>query len=276
MAIEVKRVTNVIGAEVSGIDLSKPLRPEEKGEIEKLLLEHLVLVFQAQSISIEEQVAFAKQFGEVAEQPFNTRYAPSPEYIVLDQSAPKGEGADSWHSDNSFMPEPPKAAILKAVKLPEVGGDTCYANMYAAFEGLSKPMQEMLDGLTAIHDITKPLEKAIRAGHAKPDADLRSAQEAWPPVEHPVVRTHPITGRKLLYVNPNSTTRILGVTDRENELLLPFLNDHVRSPDYQCRFRWYEGTVIFWDNIPVQHFAVADYDERRVMHRVALAGDRPR
>ncbi len=275
MAIEARRVTNVIGAEVSGVDLSKPLSPEEQGELEKLLLEHLVLVFRHQTITIEEQVAFAKQFGEIAEQPFNTRYAPSPEYIVLDQTAPKGEGADSWHSDNSFMAEPPKAAILKAVKLPPVGGDTCYANMYEAFEGLSKPMQRMLEGLTAIHDITKPLEKAIRSGHARPDADLRKAQEQWPPVEHPVVRTHPITGRKLLYVNPNSTTRIVGLPDRENDLLLPFLNDHVRSPDYQCRFRWEEGMVIFWDNVPVQHFAVADYAERRVMQRVALAGDRP-
>lgn len=276
MSIKVKRVTSVIGAEVSGVDLSKPLSPEERDEIDKMLLEYLVLAFRGQNITIEEQVAFAKQFGTIAEQPFTTKYEKSPEYIVLDQMSPKGEGADNWHSDNSFMAEPPKAAVLKAVKLPEVGGDTCYANMYAAFEGLSKPMQRMLDGLQAIHDITKPLQKAIAAGHAKPDASLQAAQEQWPPVAHPVVRTHPVTGRKLLYVNPNSTTRILGITDRENDLLLPFLNDHVRSPDYQCRFSWDEGTVIFWDNRPVQHFAVADYAERRIMQRVALAGDKPR
>jgi taurine dioxygenase len=275
MSIEIKRITNIIGAQVSGVDLRNPLSPEEHGEIEKLLLEHLVLVFHGQEITIDEQVVFAKQFGTIADQPFTTRYEKSPEYIVLDQTSPKGEGADSWHSDNSFMAEPPKAAVLKATKLPEVGGDTCYANMYAAFEGLSKPMQQMVDGLTAVHDITKSLQKAIDAGHAKDDADLRAAQEQWPPVEHPVVRTHPVTGRKLLFVNPNSTTRILGIPERECELLLPFLNDHVRSPDYQCRFSWDEGTVIFWDNRAVQHFAVADYNERRVMQRVALAGDRP-
>ena len=222
MPIEIKRVTSIIGAEVSGVDLRKPLSSEEQGEIEKLLLEHLVLVFHGQDITIEEQVAFAKQFGTIAQQPFTTRYEKSPEYIVLDQTSPKGEGADSWHSDNSFMAEPPKAAILKATMLPELGGDTCYANMYAAFEGLSKPMQNMLDGLKAVHDITKPLQKAIDAGHAKDDADLRAAQEQWPPVEHPVVRTHPVTGRKLLYVNPSSTTRILGIPERESDLLLPF------------------------------------------------------
>ncbi|MBW2363084.1 MAG: TauD/TfdA family dioxygenase [Deltaproteobacteria bacterium] len=275
MPITARRVTSTIGAEVSGVDLAKPLSPAEQAEIEKLLLEHLVLAFRGQNITIEEQIAFARQFGTIAEQPFTTKYEKSPEYVVLDQISPKGDGADSWHSDNSFMAKPPWAAVLKASRLPAVGGDTCFANMYAAFEGLSKPMREMLEGLKAVHDITKPLQKAINSGHAKDDADLRAAQQQWPPAEHPVVRTHPVTGRKALFVNPNSTTRILGLSERESNLLLPFLNDHVRSPDYQCRFSWDEGTVIFWDNRPVQHYAVADYDERRVMHRVALAGDRP-
>ncbi|MAG29805.1 MAG: taurine dioxygenase [Deltaproteobacteria bacterium] len=275
MSIEVKKVTSTIGAEVSGVNLANPLTPEERDEIEKLLLEHLVLAFRGQNITTEQQVAFATQFGTIAKQPFTTRYEKSPDCVVLDQTSPKGEGADSWHSDNSFMAEPPKAAVLKAIKLPGVGGDTCYANMYAAFEGLSKPMQEMLEGLKAVHDITKPLEKAISAGHAKDGADLQATQEQWPPVEHPVVCTHPVTGRKFLYVNPSSTTGILGISERESDVLLPFLNDHVRSPEFQCRFRWDEGTVLFWDNRPVQHFAVADYAERRVMQRVALAGERP-
>jgi len=273
MTIEARPITSTIGAEVSGVDMAGSLSPEERGQIEKLLLDHLVLVFRGQGITIEDQIAFAKQFGEIAEQPFSPKYGDSPEYIVLEQTSPKGEGADNWHNDNTFMAEPPMGAILRAVKIPEVGGDTCFANMYAAFDDLSKPMQEMLLGLSAEHDITKPLKKALDAGHS--NADIGALQERWPPVTHPVVQTHPVTGRRALYVNGNSTTRILGLSEREGALLLPFLNDHVRSPDYQLRVKWDEGTVVFWDNRCVQHFAVADYGERRVMHRVALAGERP-
>jgi taurine dioxygenase len=275
MELSVRKTTGVIGAEVTGVDLSKPLGDDVRRKIEDLLLEHLVLAFRDQDITTEEQVRFAKQFGTIAEQPFYTKYGESPDYIVLDQVSPKGEGADSWHSDNSFMAEPPSAAVLRAVQPVEVGGDTCYANMYAAYEDLSEPLRKMIDGLKAVHDITLPFQRALDAGHAPPGVTLADIQAAWPPVEHPVVRTHPITGRKLLYVSPSSTTKILGLTRRESDLLLPYLTDHVRSPDFQCRYRWEPGMVLFWDNRPTQHFAVADYAERRVMHRVALAGERP-
>ena len=144
---------------------------------------------------------------------------------------------------------------------------------YAAYDALSPPLQQMLLGLSAEHDLTKPLQKAIDAGHS--DANLQEIQAKWPPVVHPVVRTHPETGRKALFVNGNSTTRILGLTERENDLLLPFLNDHVRSPEFQCRIRWDVDSIAFWDNRSVQHFAVPDYEERRVMHRVTLTGDKP-
>jgi taurine dioxygenase len=171
------------------------------------------------------------------------------------------------------MAEPPMGSILKAVELPAVGGDTCFANMVAAFEALSEPVRTFVAGLEAIHDITRPLQKAIDAGHS--NANLAEVQAAWPPVRHPVVRTHPVNGKKALFVNGNSTTRIAGISDRENQWLLPFLIDHVRSPEFQCRFRWDTGSIAFWDNRTVQHFAVPDYRERRVMHRVTLAGDRP-
>ena len=196
-----------------------------------------------------------------------------PELLVIDQTDARGDGTDVWHSDNSFMAEPPMGSILKAVKLPESGGDTCFASAYAAFEALSPALQSMLDGMTAIHDLTATLERANAAGHT--DDDVRAVLEKSPPVEHPVVRTHPKTGRKALYVNANSTTRIVGLTPRENALLLPFLCDHIRAPEFQCRFRWTPGAIAFWDNRSAQHLAVADYRERRVMHRVTLAGDKP-
>jgi taurine dioxygenase len=164
--------------------------------------------------------------------------------------------------------------VLKAVQLPSVGGDTCFANAVAAYEALSDSMQRFVDELRAVHDISKPMARAVRAGIFDA-AKLAELQKQWPPVEHPVARRHPITGRKALYVNGNSTTRIVGLSERENDLLLPFLNDHVRSPAFQCRFRWDTHSIAFWDNRTVQHYAVPDYNERRVMHRVTLSGDKP-
>ena len=168
------------------------------------------------------------------------------------------------------MAHPPLGSILRAVQLPPVGGDTCFASMYAAYEALSPPVRALVDGLRAVHDVTKPMRKAIAAGHTK--LGLAEMQARWPPVEHPVVVTHPETGRKALFVNRNSTTRLVGVSERENDALLPFLLDHVRSPEFQCRFHWEPDSIAFWDNRSVQHYAVADYDQRRVMHRVTIDG----
>ena len=272
-AVRVDPLTAVVGAEIHGLDLSRPLAPDDVGCVEAALMEHGVVFFRDQSIGPEEQKAFARQFGEISVPPFAPVHGDDPEFIVLDQVTPKDEGADQWHSDNTFMAEPPMGSILKAVRLPSVGGDTCFANMVAAYEALSEPMRTFIDGLEAVHDITRPLKKAIDAGHST--ANLAELQAQWPPVTHPVVRTHPVTDRRALFVNGNSTTRITGIAERENDLLLPFLIDHARSPAFQCRFRWDTGSIAFWDNRTVQHFAVPDYTERRVMHRVTLAGDRP-
>jgi taurine dioxygenase len=272
--IEVLPVTPTIGAEIRGVDLSCPLEPATVSAIERALLDHLVIFFRGQSIEPEQQIALARHFGEISIPPFSPRYGTNPELFVLDQKSPKGEGADNWHSDNTFMPEPPMGTILRAIELPSSGGDTCFANMVAAYEALSPPIRGLIDGLRAVHDLTRPLQKAIAAGHTT--AQLEETQRLWPPVEHPVVRTHPVTGRKGLFVNGNSTTRIVGLSERENAALLPFLVDHVRSPEFQCRFRWEVGSIAFWDNRSAQHFAVPDYTERRVMHRVTIAGDRPR
>lgn len=274
MTIDVQPVTTTIGATILGVDLRKPLTSSAKETIERALVEHGVLFFRDQDTNPDQLVAFAENFGSISIPPMAPAGSPRPEVMVLDQIAPRGEGADNWHSDNTFMSEPPMGSILKAVQLPAVGGDTCFANAAAAYEALSDAMRRFVDGLRAVHDITKPMTRAIAAGIFDA-AKLAKQQAQWPPVEHPVVRTHPVTGRKALYVNGNSTVRLVGLSERENDLLLPFLNDHIRSPEFQCRFRWDTGSIAFWDNRTVQHFAVADYSERRIMHRVTLTGDKP-
>ena len=271
--LELHPLTPTLGAEIRSVDLREPLDPATVRAIERALLDHLVIFFRNQPLEPAQHIAFARQFGEVSIPPFAPKYGTTPELIVLDQIHPRGEGADAWHSDNTFMSEPPMGSILRAVELPPLGGDTCFASMYAAYEALSDPIRRLIDGLRAVHDVTKPLAKGIAAGHVT--ADLAEVQRKWPPVEHPVVRTHPMTRRKALFVNANSTTRIVGLSERENDALLPFLIDHVRSPEFQCRFRWEPDSIAFWDNRPTQHFAVPDYHQRRVMHRVTLAGDKP-
>jgi len=266
MKIEV--VTAAVGANVTDIDLAQPLKDDQIKNINLALEQHLVLFFPGQNITPEQQVDFARCFGPINVPAFVPKYSVSDDYIVLDQVSPQGEGADQWHTDNTFMANPPLGSILKAVQLPSVGGDTCFASMFAAYDDLSESMQQMLEGLTATHDITKPLQKALRAGHA--NLDLASMQEQWPPVSHPVVSTHPKSGRKALFIHRNATTHINELSERENEVLLPFLCDHIRSPMYQCRLHWSTNTLAFWDNRSVQHFAVPDYSERRVMHRVTI------
>jgi taurine dioxygenase len=272
--LEIQPVTAEIGAEVHGIDLREPLDGATVRALRDALQRHLVLFFREQHITPAQHLAFAQHFGPISVAPFGPKHPDHPEITVLDQQTPKGEGADSWHADNTFMPEPPMGSILRAVLLPEVGGDTCFASGYAAYEALSPAMQQFLDGMHAVHDISRMLRKAIANGQAT--EPFEQMQKLWPPFSHPVVRTNPDTGRKCLFVNGNWTARIEGLTERENDALLPMLIDHIRSPEFQCRFRWREGSIAFWDNRWVQHYGVADYGgHRRVMQRVTIEGERP-
>jgi taurine dioxygenase len=266
-------MTAEIGAELSGVDLRRPLTAEQRAAIHDTLLRHMVLVFRAQHLDEDEHIAFARQFGEVHLPPVATRHGGPAEINVLDQVHPKGDGADLWHSDNSYIERPPMGSVLKAVRIPSVGGDTCFASMYAAYDALSPAMKRYVDGLVAVHDVTGSLTRAVERGNA--DLDVEAMRRSLPPVEHPVVRTHPETGRPLLYVNAASTAYLKGVSERESDTLLALLYDMSRSPEVQCRVRWSEGDVVFFDNRCVQHYAVPDYVERRIMHRVTIAGDRP-
>ena len=270
-AIEVRPLTAAIGAEIHGVDLREPLDDADVAAIRAGVPRAPRRSSSATSTSTDEQhLAFALRFGPLHVSPLATSHQESPEVIVLDQVSPKGEGADEWHSDNTFLANPPMGSILRAVQLPAVGGDTCFANMYAAYDGLSAA-----DARAGRRAARRPRHHQAdaegdrgRARHVRPRDDAGTV----PAGRAPVVVTHPETGRKALFVNRNSTTQLVGFSERENDVLLPFLFDHVRSPEYQCRFHWEEGSMAFWDNRCVQHYAVADYTERRVMHRVTVAG----
>ena len=271
---EIRPVTGCIGAEIRGVDLREDLPQSTIDTLRAALLEHLVLFFRDQPITVEQQVAFTARCGELVVHPFGPKHPDHPEIIVLDQVAPKGEGADVWHADTTYVPEPPLGSVLRAVQLPTTGGDTGFVNMIAAYEALSPPIRELIDDLRAVHDITGNVVRANRFGDSS--MSLEEALAAWPPVSHPVVRTHPESGRKALYVYDVAVSQIEGLTERESQALLPLLCEHVRSPEFQCRFRWEPDSLVFWDNRAVQHCGVPDFTERRVMHRATLRGDVPR
>lgn len=270
MTAVARALTSNIGALVSGVELAT-LSHADVAAIKALLVEHQVLFFRDQALTPRELLEAALHFGEIDIHPFGRHVPDLPEVGLLDQTEPERDGANRWHTDSTFMSKPPLLALLQAVELPAVGGDTSWASMATAFERLSPSLKNMLEGLTATHDVTGPLLRAAEGGHSIAGIDDVIAQ--WPTRSHPVVCRHPETGRKMLYVNSNFTTRINEVTEAESDALLHFLFDHVRTPEIQVRFRWEEGSVALWDNRSTQHYASADYQERRIMHRVTVAGD---
>ena len=271
--LSVSQMTTSIGAEVAGVDLREPLDAETRDEIRAALLAHLVLVFRGQFLSPDQHVAFARQFGEMHYSAVPTAHGGPPEINVLDMTAPRGNGSDRWHSDSPFLPEPTDATFLNAVVMPPTGGDTCFANMYDAYDNLSDPMKRYVDGLYAVHDVSATLRMAVDKGNS--DFDIAEMQRRLPPVEHPVVRTHPETGRKVLYVDTASTARIVGVSRHESEMILGHLFAQAHQALVQCRVRWQAGDLVFYDNRCTQHVAVPDYCDRRVMHLVSIKGSRP-
>jgi taurine dioxygenase len=272
--LDVRPLTPTIGAEVAGIDLAGPLDEADVARLRALLVEHQVLFFRDQQLSPDAHVALARRFGEIDIPTFQSEASDRPEVLVIDQTDARGQGTDRWHADGTQRAEPPMASILHALQLPPLGGDTCFASMSAAYDTLSPPMQAFVDGLTAVHTLKMVAERTRGMTQVKLNDDIDGG---YPSCEHPVVRIHPESGRKTLNVNSNWTSHIVGLSEAESDAVLSLLLDHVRSPDLQVRFRWTPGAVAFWDNRAVQHAAVADYDQRRVMQRVTvLDGDRPR
>jgi taurine dioxygenase len=274
--MEIRPLTAAIGAEVRGADLRKPLGRGELDALQLALDAHLALFFRDQSLSPAELVAFGRQLGPLSIHPFAPRHPDHAEVVVLDQVHPVGEGSDAWHADATFTPEPPRYGVLQAVLMPKLGGDTCFGSAIAACEALSPPLVELLGGLRGVHDLTRQLRGAQSRDRTAPGAmDLADMQARWPPYSHPALLTHPVSGRRGLFVNSNYTVGFEGLSAAESDCLLRFLFDHVRSPELQCRFRWQPGSIAVWDNWFVQHYAVPDYRERRVMHRLNVAGGAP-
>ena len=276
MSLHITPLSPALGAIVGGVDLRQPLADADQRAIEQALLDHQVLFFRAQPIEPTQQAAFALRFGDLHIHPIYPNIPEQPEVLVLDTAVTDVRDNAIWHTDVTFLETPALGAVLAAKQLPAYGGDTLWASSSAAFEALSQPLQRLLDGLTASHDFTRsfPLE---RFGNT-PEALERyhEVQRKHPPVTHPVVRTHPVTGRKGLFVNEGFTTRINELEPAESDALLRFLFAHSTRPEFSIRWRWQENDVAFWDNRITQHYAVDDYrPARRVMHRATILGDKP-
>lgn len=269
--IAIRKLTASIGAEISGVDLSEPLAADDVRAIRDALHDNLVVFFRNQKkLEDEQHIRLGRYFGTLDLSEIQPNPAAHREILVLDQVAPKGEGADNWHRDRTYLEAPPLGSILQCVKRADLGGDTCWASMYAAYEALSPTMQKFIDTLSARHSI-EPLARRSR----KVSDYLGDKLKDFPSTIHPLVEVHPATGRKALNVNANWTAEIVGLSKPESDMLLGLLFEHVKCPDFQVRFSWNEGDIAFWDNRTTLHYAVADYTSRRIMRRVALVGHKP-
>ncbi len=272
--LEIEQVGAYLGAEVHGVDFSKPLDAETYEFINAGLCEHGVLVFRDANITTEGQMAFGRLFGKLTVHPFSPNEEERPELIVFkndETNAPYS--TDVWHSDETFREAPPMATCLRATDVPKVGGDTMFASMVAAYEGLPDRMKNFITGLEAIHDLG-PF-KRLFPNTPEGLKQLHEFQEMYPNVTHPVVREHPVTGKLAIFVNPQFTIQIKGMSEAESRPLLQQLFDLAKVPEYQYRHHWYNDTMIIWDNRSVQHYAVHDYwPKRRYMERVTIEGDK--
>jgi len=273
--ITVSPIAGALGAEVGGVDLSRPLSPDNIGTIRQALLDHLVIFFRDQGLTSENFLTFARAFGTPVEYPLikGIEGYPTITEIVKHENERVNFGG-IWHADTTYLDTPPMGTLLYALEVPPFGGDTLFANQYLAYETLSAPLREFLDGLTAVNssakaDVSKTREDMIRnAGDDAPAGEYLS--------EHPVVRTHPETGRRGLFVNVAHTSHFVGMTENESAPILAFLFEHQVRPEFTCRFCWRPGSLAFWDNRATQHNPINDYHGfRRVMRRITLAGDRP-
>jgi taurine dioxygenase len=268
--MEVRRIAGALGAEILGVDLSRDV---PAAAIREALLEHQVIFFRDQSLTPAEFMAFARCMGNPVEYPFVKGIEGFPEVIEVKKLEHERHNFGGvWHSDTAYLDEPPMGSMLLAREIPPYGGDTLFASQYLAYESLSEGMKRMLDGLVAVNASAKADVTKTREDRIKEQQGPSKSFEA----KHPVVRTHPETGRKALYVNVAHTVRFKDMTEEESAPLLRFLFEHQVKPEFTCRFQWRAGSLAFWDNRCTQHNPVNDYHGyRRVMHRITLAGDRP-
>ena len=277
--ISVAPIAGALGAEIFGVDLAAPLPNPVAAEIRQALLDHQVIFFRDQQLTPEQHLAFGRRFGELQIHDYVEALAGYPEILeVRKEPEERRNFGGGWHSDVSYLERPSLGSVLYALDVPEAGGDTMFASQYLAYESLSPGMQRMLDGLVAIHSARRPYGPNAERSHDYGPSSMRFhfSDKAEAEIAHPVVRTHVETGRKALYVNRNFTIRFKDMTEAESAPLLEYLYEHAARPEFTCRFRWRRGSIAFWDNRCVQHYALNDYHGfRRVMHRVTIEGERP-
>ncbi len=267
--IGVHPISGALGAEISGVDIARPLDCEVVSEIGQAFLEHLVIFFRGQNITPQQELAFAQHFGQPMEYP---QLKGLPEFPLITEviklKHEKVNFGGVWHSDTSYLEHPPIASMLYAVEIPPYGGDTLFANQYLAYETLSEGIKKTLDGLVGVNTSTKP----DMANTRKDRLRETGAETKELSATHPVIRTHSETGRKALYLNGAHTTHFESWTEQESRSLLDYLFQHQVKPEFTCRFRWKQGSLALWDNRCTQHNPVNDYRGfKRIMHRVTLA-----
>jgi taurine dioxygenase len=273
--MQVKKIAGALGAELSGIDLREPLTQEGAAEVRKALLDHGVIFLRNQPLSPAQFLAFAKSMGEPVDYPFLKGLAEFPQIIEVKKlEHEKVNFGGIWHSDTTYLQEPPMGSMLLSKEVPPYGGDTMFANQYAAYDALTDTMKRLLDGLKGIASSAKADVSKTREDRIKSDGTEEAKKDYR--AEHPIVRTHPETGRKALYVNVAHTVGIAGMADEESAPILNFLFQHQVKPEFTCRFAWEPDAIAFWDNRCTQHNPVNDYHGfRRIMQRITLRGDRP-
>lgn len=279
-SLDIRPMTGSFGADVHGVDLSAPLDTETITAIESAFADHSVLAFRGQQLSVDQLEAFALQLGDFGDTPFITPVDGHPNVLAVVREADEGGAlfGGSWHSDWSFQAAPPSATILYGHEVPDAGGDTVFTNQYLAYETLSPGMKRMLEGVNAVHSAARSYGPQGVFGRPDPKAamHIQGGEEALATQSHPIVRTHPVTGRKLLFVNDVYTIGIEDMNGAESKALLGYLLQHSKQVSFLCRVRWEQGTVAMWDNRCVQHHAINDYPgNRREMYRVTLAGEVP-
>ena len=273
--MKIKQIAGALGAELTGVDLAGGVPEQLAAEIRQVFLQHQVIFLRNQDLTPQQFLSFANAMGEPVEYPFVKGLEGFPHIIEVKKLAhEKVNFGGIWHSDTTYLDMPPMGSMLLSREVPPYGGDTLFASQYAAYEALSSTMQDLLNGLTGISSSAKADVSKTREDRIKTDGKDTVPQEYR--AEHPIVRTHPETGRKVLYVNVAHTAGIKGMTDEESAPLLNFLFAHQVKPEFTCRFVWEPNTIAFWDNRCVQHNPVNDYHGfRRVMQRITLRGDRP-
>ena len=270
----VKPLAAALGVELSGVDFASELTQEVFREVRRLLVKHQVIFFRDQDISPQQHHDLAASFGPLQTHPAYGTVDGFPEITILESTAENPSKIEAWHTDMTFRQHPPMGAVLRSKVIPEQGGDTLWASMTAAYDALSVQMKEFLSGLTAEHDFSWGFKESL----AEPGGRERLAEAVAnnPPVVHPVIRTHPESAKKVLFVNSLFTTRILELEKQESAALLEFLYEHVATPDFSCRFNWEPNTIAIWDNRSTQHKPINDYfPAHRMLHRIVIDGDMP-